>query len=140
MKTNETNKQLGTKERISTLWIVVMFTMIFADILTIFTPGVLKQIIEGTTDVKMTKELLLVFAVLLEIPIIMIFLSRVLQYRLNRWMNIIASVITILFVIGGGSLYLHYIFFASIEVICMLMIIRYSLKWKEQEDSIEENQ
>ncbi|WP_373482141.1 DUF6326 family protein [Acetobacterium sp.] len=55
---------------------------------------------------------------------------RSLSYKVNRWANIIASIITITFVIGGGSLYLHYIFFASMEVICMLMIIWYSWKWK----------
>lgn len=139
MKSNEMKNQLSTKEKISTLWIVVMFTMIFADILSFMTPGSLKQIIEGTTDVKITQELLLVFAILLEIPIIMIFLSRILNYRFNRWANIIASVITILFVIGGGSLYLHYIFFATIEVVCMLIIIWYSWKWKKQDESIEKN-
>jgi hypothetical protein len=74
----------------------------------------------------------------LEIPIAMIFLSRVLKYRANRWANIIASVITILFVIGGGSAYLHYYFFAAIEVLSMLLIIRYAWKWTESE-SLSDN-
>jgi hypothetical protein len=89
---------------------------------------------KGTTDVKITQELLLAMAVLVQIPILMIYLSRALRHKMNRWINIIASIITIIFVIGGGSLYLHYIFFASIEVICMLLIIWYSWKWKAEED------
>lgn len=72
---------------------------------------------------------MLVFAVLLEIPIAMIFLSRVLRDKVNRWANTIASAVTILYVIGGGLLTLHYIFFATIEVAAMLLIIRYSWKW-----------
>jgi hypothetical protein len=122
------------KVRLSTLWVVVMFNMVFADILSFMKPGVLEEISTGYVgEVQITQELLLVFAILLEIPIAMIFLSRVLEYRINRWANIIAGVITITFVIGGGSTDLHYIFFATVEVVCMLLIIWYSWKWTTPE-------
>lgn len=125
-------KQLSTTIKISTLWIVVMFTMVFADILTFLVPETFKQILSGTTDVKISQPLLLLFAILIEIPIMMIFLSRVLPRRSNRIANIVSAVITILFVIGGGSLYLHYIFFASVETICMLAIIILAVRWKSE--------
>lgn len=125
------NEQISMKERLSTLWIVVMFTMIFADILSFMTPGMMKQVIDGTTEIKITQLLLLIFAILLEIPIVMIFLSRILKYKINRILNILASIITIIFVIGGGSNYLHYYFFAVVEVVCMIAIIIFSVKWKE---------
>lgn len=125
------NEQISMKERLSTLWIVVMFTMIFADILSFMTPGMMKQIVDGTTEIKITQLLLLIFAILLEIPIVMIFLSRILKYKINRVLNILASIITIIFVIGGGSNYLHYYFFEVVEVVCMIAIIIFSVKWKE---------
>ena len=125
-------KTISTREKISTLWIVVMFTMIFADILSFMTPGVLKDIIEGTSEIKITQSLLLIFAVLLQIPIVMIFLSRVLKHKINRILNVAASIVTIIFVIGGGSAYLHYFFFASVEIICMIGIIIITIKWKEE--------
>lgn len=84
--------------------------MIFADILSFMLPGFLNDILAGRTPFGITQGILLVFALILEIPIMMIFLSRVLENRLNRWANIIASVITMTFVISGGSLTLHYIF------------------------------
>lgn len=124
-------KKISINEKISLLWVVVMFTMVFADILSFVTPGMMKQVVDGTTDVKITQPMLLVFAVLLQIPIIMIFLSRVLKRKVNRILNIVASVVTILFVVAGGSRYLHYYFFASIEVLCMIYIIVLSIKWKE---------
>ncbi len=127
------NQKIGMKVKLSTLWIVVMFNMAFADILTFLTPGVIKDIVEGTMEVQVNEVLLLVFAILLEIPIMMIFLSRVLSYKANRRTNIVAAVITTLFVIGGGSPYLHYIFFASIETILMLFIIWNAWKWKRNE-------
>lgn len=125
------NEQISMKERLSTLWIVVMFTMIFADILSFMTPGMMKQIVDGTTEIKITQLLLLIFAIFLEIPIVMIFLSRILKYKINRVLNILASIITIIFVIGGGSNYLHYYFFAVVEVVCMIAIIIFSVIWKE---------
>jgi len=134
MNFEEKGKQLDTRERLSLLWIVVMFTMAFADILTFVLPEALNDMVMGTTDVKITQELLLVMAVFVQIPILMIYLSRVLNHKINRLVNIIASIITILFVVGGGSLYPHYIFFATIEVICMLLIIWFSWKWKVGED------
>lgn len=122
---------MDIRERISALWIVVMINMVFADILSFMMPGSLNDIMTGNTPFEITQEIMLVFAIVLEIPIAMIFLSRVLKYRANRWANIIASVITILFVIGGGSAYLHYYFFAAIEVVIMLLIIRYAWKWTD---------
>jgi hypothetical protein len=109
--------------RISTLWVVVMFSMVFADIVGMMMPGVLTAMSAGQVGVPVTQELLLVFAVLLEIPIVMIFASRVLKPMANRWANTAAAAITTLFVVGGGSLYLHYYFFAAVEIACMALIV-----------------
>jgi Sec-independent protein secretion pathway component TatC len=135
MDTIQKKEKINMKVKLSTLWIVVMFTMIFADILSFMTPGFMKQIIDGTTGTQVTQELLLVFAILLEIPIMMIFLSRTLKYKTNRLANIVAALITALFVIGGGSTYLHYIFFATVEIVCMLLIILNAWKWQDSENS-----
>lgn len=120
---------MDMKVKLSTLWIVVMFNMAFADILSFM----LEYSTGHTPEVQATQGLMLIAAIMLEIPIAMIFLSRVLKYRANRWANILAGAITIAFVIGGGSTYLHYIFFAAIEVLCMSLIIWYALKWPKQE-------
>lgn len=103
-------------ERNSTLWLVVLLNMLFADILNFVTPGL------PTPEV--TPTLLLVFAALLEIPIAMVYLSRTLKPKANRIANITAAVVTIVFTIAGGTANLHYAFFATAEVICMLLIIR----------------
>jgi Sec-independent protein secretion pathway component TatC len=112
---------IGT--RLSTLWVVVMFNMAFADILTFIKPGALQDLWAGQAGVQVTEGLLLVFAILIEIPIAMIFLSRILQRGANRWVNTAAAVITTVFVVGGGSLDLHYVFFAIVQVACMALIV-----------------
>jgi len=121
------------KVRLSTLWVFVMINMLMADIVTFMNPGALGQMIAGDMGFQVTQEILLVFSILLEIPIVMILLSRVLNHRANRWANMIAGVITILFVIGGGSPYLSYIFFATIEVVSMAFIVWQAWKWTAQE-------
>ncbi len=133
MNTNKKTTEMDMKVKLSTLWVVVMFNMIFADILSFMMPGFLKELVDGSFEIQITQGLLLVFAILLEIPIAMIFLSRVLKYRANRWANTIAAAITIPFVIGMGSRDLHYIFFATIEVVCMSLIVWYAWKLPKQE-------
>ena len=125
-KTLETSEM---KTRLSTLWIFVMFNMAFADIVGFMSPGTLQDIISGSVGFKVTQELLLVFALLLEIPIAMIVLARVLPHRTNRWANIIAALITTVFVIGMGNPSLSYIFFATLEVVAMLLIIWFAWTW-----------
>lgn len=114
---------------ISTLWIVVMLNMAFADIFSFMLPGSLAEMIAGTASpFPITHEIMLGFAIILEIPLIMIILSRVLKARANRWVNTVAGAITVAFVVGGGSLDLTYIFFSAIEIVSIALIIW--LVWK----------
>src|SRR3546814_4932621 len=73
----------------------------------------------GAGGIDMNETTLLGAAILLEIPIGLVLLSRILKYKANRLANIIASVLMTLVMIGtllmGGTSY-HYIFFATIEI------------------------
>jgi hypothetical protein len=100
--------------------------MVFADILTFIKPGALQELWAGQAGVHVTQGVLLGFAILLEIPIAMIFVSRILKPGPNRWANTVAALITTAFVVGGGSVDLHhlyYVFFATVEVACMALIV-----------------
>ena len=133
IKTTDTKE---IRELLSTLWIVVMFNMAFADILGLFEPGILEQIMKGSVDdLHFTSELMLVMALVLEIPIAMIILSRILNYKANRLANIIASVLTTVFIIGGATLTPSYLFFAAVEVVCILFIVMVVLRWSKTADS-----
>ncbi len=105
-----------------------MFNMAFADILTFM----LEYSTGHMPEFQATQGFMLIAAILVEIPIVMIFLSRVLHYKANRWANIISGVVMIAFVVGGGSTYLHYMFFAAIEILFILLIIWYAWNWPEQ--------
>lgn len=133
MLESKLERNLDRKVLLSSLWIVVMFNMVFADILSFMVPGNLNEVITGVVDgISMSGELMLIAAFMLEIPIAMILLSRILKRPLNRVLNIAAAVITIVFVVGGGSLDLHYIFLAGVEVVCMIVIIWKAWTWKAE--------
>lgn len=139
MNANERNDQgMSMPVRLSTLWIFIMFNMVFADILSFMYPGGLKEVLTGYAGgVHITPGFLLVAAVLAEIPIAMIVLSRVLRHRANRRANIAAAVVTIAFVVGGGALNQpHYIFFAAMEVACALLIIRSAWQWSDASERV----
>ncbi len=118
--------------RLSLLWVFMMFNMVFADILSFMYPGFLGEVMGGRAgQVVVTPGFLLAAAVLTEIPIAMIVLSRILEQRANRWANIVASVVTIVYVAGGSSTYPHGIFFSGLEIACGLLIIGYAWRWCE---------
>jgi hypothetical protein len=125
-------KKIDTKVLLSTLWIVVMINMLKADILSLYIPGAADEVARTAGETPIT-QLMLGGAIMMEISIVMIILSRVLNYRVNRWVNIITSIITIAFVWGGASPNPHYIFIAAVETICLLLIIWNAWRWSAQE-------
>lgn len=126
-------EKIDVRVLLSTLWIVVMINMLKADILSLYIPGVLDELAEFAGGTPIT-QLMLFGAIMMEISIAMIFLSRVLNYRLNRWANIIIGIITIVFIVGGGASYPHYIFIATVEVVCLLLIIWIAWQWPNPEN------
>ncbi len=130
---NRTSGDIPAK--LSALWTFLMFNMVFADIFSFMYPGFLAQIMAGSAvdGPVITPLSLLVAASVTEISIAMVFLSRFLKPGTNRWVNIAGAVITSLWVVGGGSLTPHYIFFASIEVLTSLVIIGMAWNWRHLE-------
>lgn len=127
-------KKVDTKVLLSTLWIVVMINMLKADILSLYIPGSTEELARTSANAGVSiPQLMLGGAIMMEISIAMIIFSRVLKYGVNRWVNIIVSLITIVFVIGGGVTYPHYIFVATVEVICLLLIIWFAWMWRNVE-------
>ena len=124
----KTNKTVDTRVKLSTLWIVVVVYMIFADIFSI----ILELDQKGTLGEMPTdaKTMMALAAFLTSIPILMIYFARVLPYKANRLLNIIAGIFTILYVVVGGLLLPHYVIVASIEIVILLIIIVKAWKWK----------
>lgn len=127
-------KKIDTKVLLSTLWIVVMINMLKADILSLFIPGAAEEVARTSANAGASiPQLMLVGAVMGQIGIAMIVLSRVLKYGINRWANTVASLVTIAYIWGGAASYPHYIFIASVETLCLLLIIGFAWTWRNVE-------
>jgi hypothetical protein len=132
----------STKVLLSTLWVFAVFNYLYADVVTLMDSEMLKMIMAGQVgSMRMTRGLLLGAAVLVETAIAMVLLSRVLEYTLNRWANIIAGAIhttavALSLVLGGGTPTLYYLFFATIEIACTVFIVWYAWRWKPGTASI----
>jgi hypothetical protein len=134
MNTNEKTVDMQGKNAIlSTLWVFLVANYIYCDVFTHMQPAVIKELITGTLgSIQVTQGFLLTAAIMMEIPIAMIVLSRVLTYRANRWANIGAGAIMAAIQVGtmgmGTPPTLHYLFYSAIEIACNLFIVWYA--WK----------
>ncbi len=78
---------------------------------------------------------LLAFALIMEVPMMMILLSRTLKYRLNRLLNMVFGLVLILIQAGSlgvGGVTLHYVFFSEIEIFICLVIVITAARWRPE--------
>lgn len=124
------------KSLLSVLWIFLTVNYIYCDVFTMHLAEYLEAFLSGDVGgMKITEEFLLMFAFIMQIPMIMIVLSRALTFKLNKYFNILAGVITTSIqaftVTMGGTL--HYMFFSFFEICTGLLIIYLAVTWKQEE-------
>lgn len=123
------------KNLLSLLWIYLTVNYIYCDVFTLHLAKYLEAFLSGDVGgMKITEEFLLIFSIVMQIPVIMIVLSRSLTYKLNKYFNIIAGIITTSIqaytVTMGGTL--HYMFFSFFEICAGLLIIYLAITWKNE--------
>ena len=135
MNTNATpTKKIDTKTLLSTLWIVVMINMLKADILSLYIPGATDEVARTAASMGASiPQLMLGAAIIGQLAIAMIVLSRVLKYGINRWVNIVVGIVIIAYIWSGMASYPHYIFIASVETLCLLLIVWFAARWRNSE-------
>ena len=132
------------KVKLSTLWIFAMFNYLYADIIGLMKAENLQGFLSGNFgSVQITDGFLLGAAVLMETAIAMILLSKTLQYRANRWANIVVGIVHTLSVsasmLVGSQPGLYYMFFGTIEIICTAYIVWSAWKWPNPNASINKS-
>lgn len=141
MKTNKKtfemeDTKINVKLKISALWIAVMFLYAYVDIFSLFKPGIIEGIKAGKMFVFQISQTFLFFTTLyIAIPSVMIFLSLVLKPKVNRWTNIIVSMLYFVTMLGAciGETWSFYIFGTIIESLLLFLIIWYAWKWPQRE-------
>ncbi|WP_425038590.1 DUF6326 family protein [Primorskyibacter sp. S187A] len=118
------NTLTARRNALSSLWAFVALNIAFADILGLYTPGVIPEVIEGVIEgVTVTENMILIAAVFIQIPVALIVAMQFLPLRAWRAVNILAALVTAVFVVAGGSPRPHYIFVASCEIVALLSIV-----------------
>jgi hypothetical protein len=127
MNTNKSTTGIDPRVKLSLLWIFVIVNMAYADILSLMDPAsIIRGIMAGN---PLPAGGLLAGAIVMETSFAMVILPWILNYKVNRWVTIIIGVFMILqIVIGGHGPY--YVFFETVESVCILLIIWFTWKWK----------
>jgi uncharacterized protein DUF6326 len=127
MNTKKSTTEIDPKVKLSLLWIFVVLNIAYADILSLMdSTSAIRKVMGGAS---LPAGGLIAGAILMETAIAMVILSWLLNYKVNRWVNIIIGTLNILAVVTGGH-GLYYVFFATVEVACMLLIIWFAWQWK----------
>jgi hypothetical protein len=93
--------QIG-KIKLSALWAALMLTYLLGDVLRIFSGDFAAGEVSG---MQISQGLYLGMAVLMVIPVVMVFLPLVLPHKANRWVNIGVSVFFFVFNLIGLPTY-----------------------------------
>jgi hypothetical protein len=131
--TRQSTVMQDMKVKLSTLWLFAVLNYVYCDVVTLMNPAYVNGLVAGNAGgIQVTPGFLLEAGILVEIPIAMVLLSRVLGHRGNRWANIVAG--SIMTVVQAASLFLatpglYYVFFSIIEITATLVIVWYAWKW-----------
>ncbi len=130
------DRQVPVQAKLAAAWTSLMFLVIYLDYFHLYMPGSIEDLLAGKVFIfDITQVFLVAGWALVTIPALMIFLSIALPAKVNRWTNIIVSVVNIpalLFNLAGVA-WLHMIFGAVVEVVLLLLIIGYAWKWPKVE-------
>lgn len=125
--------KIDTKIVISALWVTLMILYSYCDILSLFRPGQINDMIAGKMGFMATNQFSLVNASLLMIiPSIMIPLSLILKAKINRLLNMIVGILYFFVNIGNliSEKWVYYFFFGILEIAIILAIEILTIKWE----------
>jgi hypothetical protein len=135
MTTQKPNARIDRKSVLSTAWIFVLLNVIFRDLHELFRPGMLQEMLSGTVNgVTVTDQVLLLGGIMLQLPLAMVLLSRVLPDRASRWANLAAALASVAIVLVPTLVtstpdpddWL----FAAAELVALLFIIGAAWTWR----------
>ena len=117
--------------KLSVIWICVMLTYLLGDVLRIFSGDFKAGEMGSKGDMPMTQNMLLGIAILMVIPILMVFLSVTLDQPVNRWVNIIVAVFFFLFNLVGLPTYpsLYDKFLIAVSLAFNVVTVWYAWNW-----------
>jgi len=114
--------------KLSAIWIALMLTYLLGDVLRIFSGDFKPGEIGG---MQVSQGMYLGMAVLMVIPILMVFLSLILNQPVNRWANIIVAIFFFLFNLVGLPTYpsVYDKFLIVVGLVFNVLTVWYAWNW-----------
>lgn len=118
---------MDTKILLSATWVVVTLFYLYGDVLRICSGDFTKSM----ANMNFNQFVWLGIAILMLVPILMIFLSLVLTQSVSRWANIIVAALFFLFNLVGLPSYpsLYDKFLLAVSLMFNLVTIWYAWRW-----------
>ncbi len=132
MSTNLEDIQVNVKIKLAGLWTSLMFLYIYADYFSLYQDGHLEDIMAGEiAGFEINQTWLLGVMVLMSISSVMIFLSVVLDAKLNRITNLGVGIFQLLVITAAviGESNWYYIYATALEAVILVLILRYAWLW-----------
>jgi len=114
--------------KLSALWVALMLTYLLGDVLRIFSGDFKAGEIGG---MQVTQAMWVGIAILMVIPVVMVFLSLTLNYPVNRWANIIVAIFFFVFNLIGLPTYpsAYDKFLILVGLVFNALTVWYAWKW-----------
>ena len=128
--------KINVRMKLSALWVTLMLLYAYADILSLYQPGQLQDMLDGRMGpFPATQGSLASAAVLMVIPALMIFLPLALRPDAARWTNILVGALYTAVNISNliGETWMFYLLFGVVEIGITLLIIRKAWKWPKSD-------
>lgn len=125
--------RVSTPALLSTLWIFASLNYIYCDVVGLMNAEDLRAYLSGSVNgIDMTSGFLLGATALVEIPMLMVLLSRILPHRANRISNIAAG--AIMTIVQAASLFVGsstpaYAFSSVVEIATTAAVVWIAWHW-----------
>jgi hypothetical protein len=118
--------------KLSALWVALMLTYLLGDVLRIFSGDFVAGEMSG---MQISQGLMLGMAILMVIPIVMVFLSLTVKYPMIRWANIVVAILLFGFNLVGLPTYpsAYDKFLIIVGLLFNVLTVWYAWNWRKQE-------
>ncbi|WP_426367523.1 DUF6326 family protein [Streptomyces sp. E-08] len=127
------DQRIPLRAKLAATWTAFMFLYAYVDILNFFTPGVVKDILDGKVfEFDLSQAFSTAALALVAVPIFMVVLSTTLPARANRITNLIVASLYVpvtAFNAVGASWLFFYGLGIALELILLALIMRYAWTW-----------
>ena len=127
------DQPIPVRVKLAAAWTSFMFLYAYVDILGFFTPGVVKDILDGQVyEFDLSQTFSITALTLMAIPILMVVMSTTLPARVNRITNLSVAAIYVpvtVFNVAGGFYLYFYGLGVVLELILLALILRYAWTW-----------